>query len=121
MQKKTKIIIGVVVVLAVILLAAAAMSGSDKTEVRYNYEIELTDSFTSDSGYEVTSGTSTQFAIVTWTVANDSYSSGFSTNSLTFDVELTVGGLTYSTSAYMFSHPGYVLATIEQGHQASFV
>ncbi|MDO5854062.1 MAG: hypothetical protein Q4Q62_08555 [Thermoplasmata archaeon] len=123
MQKKTKIIVGAVVVLAVIVLLAAAASGggSSKAEVRYNYSIEVTDSFTTDSGYTASSGTGSDFAIVTWTVANDSYSDGFSTNSLTFDADLTVNGLTYGTSAYMYSHPGYLLATIEQGHSASFV
>lgn len=123
MKKRTKILIGVVVIV-IVLIAIVAVAGSDDDDnkVRYNYEIELTKSFTDNSGYTETADAGEQYAIVTWTVANDSYSDGFTNNTIIFYAALVVNGISYHTSsAETWSYPGYALIDIAEGHTASFV
>lgn len=121
MKKRTKILIGVVVIVIVLIAIVAVASSDDETEVRYNYKVELADSFVTNSGYTETADAGKQYAIVTWTVANDSYDDGFSTNDLTFVTYVTVNGIQYRTTFENVSHPGYKLETITAGHQDSFV
>lgn len=123
MKKRTKILIGVVVIVIVLMavVTVAASSDDDKTEVRYNYKVELADSFVTSSGYTETADAGKQYVIVTWTVANDSYDDGFSTNDLIFVTYVTANGLQYRTTADNYLHPGYKLETITEGHEDTFV
>ncbi len=95
----------------------------DSGDVRYDYVVELTDSFESTSEYRdvVTAPAGKQFAVVTWTIANDSFKDGFSTNDLIFQSDVVVDGLIYTPQIIGFEHPGYVSASIAEGHTASFV
>ncbi len=93
----------------------------DSGSVRYDYDVEIVDSFESKSGYVYTADIGTQFVIVTWTVANDSFEDGFSTDDLIFQADVVAGGLSYTPRVIGFDHPGYVSATIVMGHTASFV
>ncbi len=125
MASRTVKVIGAIVVVVVIIVAIAAvvvvMSDDDKGgKVRYDYEIEIVDSFY-DGTFNETPSSGNQFAIVTFTVVNDSYEDGFDTNMTIFDVDLKVGSTTYPTSFYTFLHPGYLLTDIMVGETASFV
>lgn len=123
MKKRTKILIGVVVIV-IVLMAVVAVAGSDNDDnkVRYNYEIELTKSFTDNSGYTETADAGEQYAIVTWTVANDSYSDGFTTNDWIFDPSIVVNGIAYTMSSWeTVLYPGYALKEIKEGYSDSFV
>lgn len=119
MNRTGKIVLAVIVVIAVVAIAAAASSGSDDgPEVRYNYSVQVTDSF-GDGPFPETPSEGHEFAVVTFTFANDSYEDGFSTNPLMFVVDVVVDGLSYSTSYHMMSHPGYQLVDIMPGGTAS--
>lgn len=123
MKKRTKILIGVVVIV-IVLIAIVAVAGSDDDDnkVRYNYEIELTKSFVTGSGYTEAADAGEQYAIVTWTVANDSYSDGFNTNGWVFEPKIVVNGVTYAWSSWeTVSYPGYALKEIKEGYSDSFV
>lgn len=124
MKKRTKILIGFVaiVIVLVAIVAVAASGDDDDDKVRYNYEIELTKSFVTGSGYTETADAGEQYAIVTWTVANDSYSSGFTNNVIIFYAALVVNGISYHTSSVeTYLYPGYAQIEIAEGHTASFV
>ena len=121
MKTGWKVAVAIVAVVVIVAVIAAAGSGDDSPEVRYDYELEVADSFTSSSGYVVTPSEGNQYAIVTWTVANDSYGDGFHTNDLFFQAKVVAGGVAYSTTVDMYTHPGYLLGDILEGEKATFV
>ena len=112
----------VVVIIMVIAAAAALGSGSDDSpEVRYDYSIEVSDSFAEADGGVVNAPAGSTFAIVTWRVANDGYADGFSTNDLIFQTDAVVNGVAHGTSIWGTTHPGHMLGEITEGSTASFV
>ena len=121
MKTGWKVAVAIVAVVVIVAVIAAVGSGDDSPEVRYDYGIEVADSFTSSSGYEETPSSGNQYVIVTWTVANDSYGDGFHTNDLFFQAKVVAGGVAYGTSIDMYTHPGYLLGDILEGERAMFV
>lgn len=121
MKTGWKVAVAIVAVVVIVAVIAAVGSGDDSPEVRYDYELEVADSFTSSSGYEETPSSGNQYVIVTWTVANDSYGDGFHTNDLFFQAKVVAGGVAYGTSIDMYTHPGYLLGDILEGEKATFV
>lgn len=104
------------IIIAIVVIAAAIGPGSDESpEVRYDYGIEVADSFVGDDEYEVDAPSGSAFAIVTWRVANDGYADGFSTNDLIFQTEAVVDGVAHGTSFRGTAHPGYLLGEITEG------
>lgn len=73
MKTGWKVAVAIVAVVVIVAVIAAVGSGDDSPEVRYDYEIEVADSFTSSSGYEETPSSGNQYVIFTWTVVNDFY------------------------------------------------
>ena len=121
MRTGWKVAVAIVAVIVVIAVVALATGGDDGPEVRYDYEMEVVGSFEEADGDVQTAPAGSEFLVVTWTVANDGYSDGFSTNDLIFQTDAVVGGIAYGTSVYGYLHPGYVLGDIMEGQMASFV
>lgn len=118
-----KVIIGVVVVIAIIAIAAAAMSGGgDKSpDVRYNYDAELSDSFLTSTGTLQEASDGYQYLVVVYTVYNDKWSDGVSTNSIIWQWKATANGVSYSSTVVGYLHPDYQLVTVEKGGHATSV
>ena len=112
-----KVIIGAVVVVAIIVIAAVALGGgSEKTEARYNYELSLTDSFTSTaSGAIQEADEGKQYLVLTYTVYNDSYKDGISTNDWIWVWKATANGITYSCTLDEALYPGHQTVTVAEG------
>lgn len=112
-----KVILALVAVVVIIGIAAIAIGGSDKTpDARYNYELSLTDSFTSISSgslYEADEGK--QYLVVKYMVYNDSYKDGISTNDWIWVWKATAGGLTYSCTLDEALYPGHQTVTVAEG------
>lgn len=120
-----KMILGVVVVVIIVaVLAIAIGSGggqdSSQPDARLNYEYEVADSFVAADGDLETAYAGNTFVILTITCANDHFSSGISTNDLIFQWEVTVDGMSYSTTVQGYSHPNYKLATIAEGNTGNW-
>lgn len=117
---KKAIIAVVVVVIVVVVIAAIAFGGSssDKSpEVRYDYTLETSDIIVNPD-YPLAPSTPSsgmEYAILTVMYANDHYADGIDTNPLEMVWTITVDGIGYSTSADMFTHPGYQLIDIGEG------
>ncbi len=109
------------VVVIVAAIAVLASGGDDGPDVRYDYEMEIVGSFTEADGDVQDAPAGREFLVVTWTVANDSYADGFSTNDIIFQTRAVVDGVGHGTSVYGYLHPGYVLGDIVEGETASFV
>lgn len=121
-----KVIIGIVAVLVVVVIAAAVIGGGDDSpEARYNYKVELADSFqwTGESGtvYNEKPDAGMQYAILTYTVYNDSYSDAISTNSIIWVWKIVADNIEYSDNIDTFSHPGYKLVEVQKGGHATQV
>ena len=121
-----KVIIGAVVLIAIIAVAAIAIGGGssdDTPEARYNYKIELADSFawTGESGTAYTEhpDAGKQYAILTYKAVNDSYDDGISTNALIWEWKVIIDGVSYTCDFDTFSHPGYQLVTAGVGGTAT--
>lgn len=110
-----KVIIGAVAVVAAIAVAAIALGGSSEPEARYNYELSLTDGFTSASGLEYKADAGMQFLVLEFVVYNDSYESGITTNDWIWVWKATCNGLTYSSTSDGMLYPGYQLITVAVG------
>ena len=117
-----KVIIGAVVVIAIIAIAAVAVGGGDKSpDVRYNYEAELSDSFLTSTGYLQTASEGMQYLVVVYTVYNDKWSDGVTTNDIVWQWKATADGISYSSTVVGYLHPDYQLVTIEKGGHATSV
>lgn len=114
-----KALAGIAVVAVIALVAVFAFSGSDGPDARYNYDIELTDTFINDNGFIERPTDGMQWAILTYTVTNDGYYSDVSTNPMTWEWELMAGGITYTYTMDTYSHPGYVLSEVDKGETGS--
>lgn len=117
-----KVIIGIIAVVAVVVIVAAAFAGSSSAPAdgRYDYKVELADSFTSSTGYVEHPGAGMQYAILTYKVIND-HASNISTNPLTWDWTLKAKNLSYSMNFDTYSHPGYKLVDVNEGGEATQV
>ncbi len=121
MKKSTTIILIVVAAFVAVFLILGA-TGSTITDVEYDYKIEVTDSFEDKYGNVEKPDPGYQFAILTYHIYNKSYSNGISTNPLTWQMKVNVGGLNYSWSPMeTYSHPGYRLIDVPKGSDASGV
>ena len=117
-----KVIIGAVVVIAIIAIAAVAVGGGDKSpDVRYNYEAELSDSFLTSTGYLQTASEGMQYLVVVYTVYNDKWSDGITTNDIIWQWKATANGISYSSTVVGYLHPDYQLVTVEKGGHATSV
>ena len=115
-----KVIIGAVVVIAIIAIAAVAMGGGDKSpDVRYNYEAELSDSFLTSTGTLQTASDGYQYLVVVYTVYNDKWSDGITTNDIIWQWKATADGVSYSSTVIGYLHPDYQLVTVEKGGHAT--
>lgn len=114
-----KALAGIAVVAVILLVAAFAFSGSDGPDARYDYEVELTDTFVNENGFIERPTDGMQWAILSYTVTNDGYYPYVSTNPMTWEWELTVHGITYTYSMDTYSHPGYVLSEVDNGETGS--
>lgn len=114
-----KVLAGIAVVAVIALVAVFAFSGSDGPDARYNYDIELTDTFVNDNGFIERPTDGMQWALLTYTVTNDGYYSDVSTNPMTWEWDLSVNGITYTYTMDTYSHPGYVLSEVEKGETGS--
>ena len=115
-----KAIIGIMVVALVAVIAIVAISGgsSDTSDARYNYDLELTDTFTTKEGFIDTAPSGMQWGIITYTAVNDRMSE-LSTNPLTWMWKLTANGIEYTDTLYTFDHPGYALKDVSKGETVS--
>lgn len=109
------------VVIAIIAIAAVAMGGGDKSpDVRYNYEAELSDSFLTSTGTFQTASDGYQYLVVVYTVYNDKWSDGITTNDIIWQWKATANGVSYSSTVIGYLHPDYQLVTVEKsGHATS--
>lgn len=119
-SKKTIVVIAVIVVV-IAIIAIAASGGDDKpADARYDYTLEVTDSFIGDDGEVVTAPSGNDFAILTIAIANDHYDSGITTNDMINRWTVTVDGIEYSSSVWGFDHPLYVLGSITEGSEVTY-
>lgn len=122
-SKKVKI--GALVVLALVVIGGIALfsgGGDDKNVARYNYDITLSED-TIGSGFLSTSPESGfQFAIVKYTMVNESFENGVSTNPFTMTWTVTANGVSYNHKSAVMYHPDYKeTVTIEVGGTHSSV
>lgn len=120
MNRKTVLIMVPVLIVAILIVALVMDGGEKPADVRYDYDVEVVDSFMTGSGYEQESSPGEDYAIVTWVVVNDHYEDGFDTNILTFSTSVVVNGLSYTTTVDTYSHPDYKLVTVLEGGSATF-
>ena len=115
-----KAIVGIVVVALVAVVAIVAISGgsSDTSDARYNYDLELTDTFTTKEGFIDTAPSGMQWGIITYTAVNDRMSE-LSTNPLVWMWKLTANGIEYTDTLYTYDHPGYALKDVPKGETVS--
>ena len=113
LSKKALAGIAIIAVLAVVVIAASM--GSSGPDARYNYDIELTDTFVNEEGFIERPIDGMQWAILSYTVTNEGYSPYVSTNPLTWEWTLGVNGLTYTYTSDSYSHPGYDLKEVRMG------
>ncbi len=117
-----KVIIGAVVIVVIIAIAAVAVGGGDKSpDVRYNYSSELTDFFTTSSGSIQSASDGMQYLVVVYTVYNDKWSDGVTTNDIIWQWKATANGVSYSSTVMGYLHPDYQLVTVEKGGHATSV
>lgn len=111
----------VVVILAVVAVGIGLASDGEHSsaDARYNYVLELTDTIPDTIPFDASDGM--QYLVVSWTVVNDRYSDGLTTNPLVWIWKATAHGVTYTGSLGSVIHPGYNLVTVERGGQASSV
>ncbi len=121
MDSRFRLPIGAIVLIIVCASIYFGTSDPDPTYVRYDYDIEVVDSFETTLGYDYPAPIGKQYAVVTWTVANDSFEDGFSTSDLDFQADVVVDGLAYTPRVIGDLHPGHLDARITTGHQATFV
>ena len=120
-SKKVIIAIAVVAILAVIAVAVAGGS-EEKTEARYNYTVELSDGFewkgSSGDVYIQKPDDGKQYAILKYTVYNDSYDEDISISPLIWCWDAVIDGVSYSDSSDEFMHPGYQssASVVKGGH-----
>lgn len=82
----------------------------------YDYDISYVESFTTDSGHEVTPAAGKTFVIADVVVKNDSFSSGIDTNVLILAWTLTLDRMTFELDAVNTAlHPDYDELTINEG------
>ncbi len=117
-----KVIIGAVVVIAIIAIAAVAVGGGDKSpDARYNYDTSLTDFFMTSSGSIQSASDGMQYLVVVYTVYNDKWSDGVTTNDIIWQWKATANGVSYSSTVMGYLHPDYQLVTVEKGGHATSV
>ena len=107
-------IVSVVIVVAVIEIAVGGGSGEDKPDIRYDYEMYMTDEIEgsvllgpADEGMT--------YVVMDFILANDS-DSEISTNSLMAIWKLELDGVTYTSLAFDTEAPGYQLIGITPGN-----
>lgn len=116
---KAKILI-LLTLAAIITIGAVALimndGEEDPADVRYNYDLEVVDSYTDSYGDLVEANTGKTFVIATVTVANDHYKGGISTNWITMNwIIKTSSGIDYDSCADSIFHPDYQDVTINKG------
>ncbi len=111
-----KMIIGIVTL--VILVSAAVYTnfgaGVD-SGARYNYELDLSDTFVSKEGHIERPEDGMQWAILSYAVTNDDYRPCVSTNRQVWEWRLMVDGQTYPSTNDSYDHPGYVIRDVYRG------
>lgn len=117
----TKILVPIVAIIAVGGLCLFVL-GADE-ECRYDYEVELTDSFVGYNGIIEKPGAGKQYAIVHVTAANDSVAGGASTNPYIWEWTIEADGITYTHTLDHYGHPehGEADKEIAMGDTGSFV
>ncbi len=123
MEKKSKVIIGIIAVIVVIVIAGAAIVGNAASHEygSYTYSVKTSSSIpvsygvgTPDDGYV--------YAIATITLKNNDYSDGISFNALYWG--LKANGMKYSHDFDTYSYSGpnpYNLVTVLPGHSVTQV
>lgn len=116
---KAKILI-LLTLAAIITIGAVALitnnGGDSPADVRYNYDLEVVDSYTDSYGDLVEANAGTTFVIATVTVANDHYEDGIKTNWITLNWTIkTSSGIDYDSCADTIFHPDYQDVTINAG------
>lgn len=111
-----KVLAIVAAIFVVVIVALLIMPGGDRdSEARYDYHLELADSFETSYGFTEKPGADEIYAILTICIANDSYDKGITTNPLTNVWQLDIGSILYDYSMDSYSYPGYELRTIAVG------
>lgn len=122
MKKSTIIILIVAVAFLAVFLIIGASAVNAPADVEYNYKVEVVDSYIDENGSIETPSAGDQFVILTYHIYNKGYSSGISTNPLSWQMKVNVGGLEYGWSAWhTYLHPGYRLVDIPKGSDAACV
>ncbi len=113
-SKKVIIAVAVVAIVVIVAVAAAAGGGSKDPDARYNYDLELNGRA---GGYSADAGT--QFAIVRFTVANDS---DYEVGTSDCRIRVVYDGVTYdSVELAGFGMPEYQNVKVSKGASASSV
>ena len=118
MKTATAVILGaggalIFMVVAVMILASPSIPHG---EVDYNYTIDVQDSFVDKYGDIEKPSEGKQFAIVKYHIYNRTYNGTVSTNSMTWQMKVSLGGIYYPCAGmHTYEHPGYILIDIPKG------
>lgn len=117
----TKILVPVVALVAIGGFCLFVI-GADE-ELRYDYELELTDSFIGYNGDIIKADEGKQFAIVHVTGYNKSVAGGATENPYIWEWNLVADGITYTYDMKHYRHPdhGEDSREIPMGETGSFV
>lgn len=111
----SKKIVAIVAVVVIVFVALMLIPTNKDVEARYDYEMEITDSFQTSYGYKEMSGAGENFIILTIRIANDSYDDGITTNPYINVWTVVIDGIFYEYSNDTYSYPGYELRKIGVG------
>ena len=111
-----------VAVIAIVGIAFFSVITSPE-ECRYDYEVELTDSFVGYNGVVEKAGDGKQYAIIHITAANDGVVGGISLNPYTWVWQIVADGIIYTHCLDHYSHPehGESSMAIDMGSTGSYV
>lgn len=120
-SKAVKILVPVAIVVVIGAVFMFAMTASE--ECRYDYEVELTDSFVGYNGVIDKAGDGKQYAILHITATNESVAGGVNLNPYTWEWNILAKGITYTHCLDHYDHPqhGEHTMDIDMGSTASFV
>lgn len=119
MNKKIVVLL-IVVALAVVAIATVSMGGEDEADARYNYRIDTTTENLNGSWLE-SPGEGNYWAILSYTVVNDRYSAGITTNPIMWQWGLSYNNIMYSDDSETCLLKGYALVEVGVGGTATQV